>query len=142
MSDPTMAEAIQAEKARLSEIATEKRAINERRSELEAEEKMRLARIETLRAIKRDHEEEDGFRWIDPIVEMSRTDAIETILNESPESLTPKEIQTEAIRRGRDDDYESVNATLAHLSRTDRAYKVSRGQWLSLIHISEPTRPY
>ena len=74
-----------------------------------------------------------------PFLTMSRTDAVEFILREARGPITPKGITAEAHRLGRKDTYEALNAALAHLARTERAYSPERGQWL---HGTPPEQEY
>jgi len=81
-----------------------------------------------------------------PVASMNRTDAILAILSAQAEPVSNRELVALLTESGRDDVYEAASAALAHLSRTDRAHAVTRGQWVigppELDNISEAAPAY
>ena len=128
MSDLTVSQALLMKEARIEEINGHIRDLSERLDALQNErEKVAQERI-MLRDLLEQFQ--NGSTPEDPFLTMSRTDAVEFILRQSKGPITPKGITAEAHRLGRKDTYEALNAALAHLARTERAYSPERGQWL------------
>jgi hypothetical protein len=62
---------------------------------------------------------------------MTRSDAVEAVLNDADTPLSIGEIVDRLSEVDRDDTYNSTSAALAYLKRTHRAGTVARGQWVS-----------
>ena len=62
---------------------------------------------------------------------LDRVAAVERVLSMSAEPLSPSDIEVRLRAFGRDDEYDSISAALAHLKRTDRAHSPRRGEWIA-----------
>ena len=59
----------------------------------------------------------------------SRVDAVEKVLQEIEEPLSPADIAVAFSERGRSDTANDISASLAYLKRTGRVISVGRAQW-------------
>jgi hypothetical protein len=59
----------------------------------------------------------------------SRVDAVEKVLQEVEQPMSPGDITAALSKRGRDDSANDVSASLAYLKRLGRAVNVGRAQW-------------
>ena len=62
--------------------------------------------------------------------EMTRVDAVHTVLSRASGPLSPADIRDKLRERGRSDEYRLVSSSLDHLRRMDRAHRVGRGEWV------------
>jgi len=62
-------------------------------------------------------------------VEMSRTDAILSVLGERDEAMSPSELTRQLRARGRTDKPHAVGAALSYLRSRNRVHAVGRGHW-------------
>jgi hypothetical protein len=64
-------------------------------------------------------------------LQLSRTDAILSVLGAAGRPMTPTEIRDALHELGREDEYNAVSAALAHLAKSERARSVGRAQWVA-----------
>ncbi len=62
-------------------------------------------------------------------VGLDRTEAVLAVLARSISPMSPAQVQEELVRLGRNDGYDVVGSTLAHLKRTGRVEQPSRGRY-------------
>lgn len=128
----TIEQALGVAQAELARVDTQLRELSDRRERLAAE-----VRGLELAVERHSHEEEERSDRADNVpaharwATLPRTDAVERVLVRAGRPVSPTDIARFLQRVGRDDDERSVSATLAHLSRTDRAHAVRRGYWVS-----------
>ena len=99
------------------------------RREVELLEIIELGQIE-LRGVRAQLEAiREGTAGQSEIATMSRTDAIIAVLRLTGGALTPREIVDTLMASGRDDEYNSVGATLGYLLDRGRVVKRTRGSY-------------
>lgn len=101
-----------------ADLATQRALVNEAVARLRGLE----AELDALRA---------GVNSEGGLEDMSRTDAILTILRGSSGTKAPKEILDALRAAGRTDELRSVTATLDHLLKAGSVERPSRGRYLA-----------
>jgi hypothetical protein len=96
--------------------------------ELSAERRALLAAIDRVRRRPRlAPAAGTGQYWLD----MSRTDAVEAVLKEAFEAMSPAQITEELGKHGRDDEPGVVSAALSYLNKKGRAWSPKYGLWVN-----------
>lgn len=68
-----------------------------------------------------------------PLEGLSRVDAVAAVLSTAKAPMSRTDIHEHLAMGGRDETLDQVSLTLSGLKRADRAYTVTRGQWLATL---------